>query len=606
MDFQISDRLLCGSFLNRSLQHGERVSLLCPWKDGRKTSEFHPYTWNERLRMVEDAACGLLALGVQPGERVAVIGPNRLRWLDGFWGTLLAGGVVVTVYPTLTAQDMAVILADSGARFAFVSDTTIRDRVIAKKDQLPALEKMIIMDPYKKTSDEVIGHDDLYALGAAHRDLDALHARMSAQQPDDVAVLIYTSGTTGEPKGVMLTNANFDSQRVVTKIFAYHADDVWLNHIPLCHSFGLTGDMLASGDAGGTLALASGIDPEELRASLAAVRPTVLISVPRLYEKMFLKITSTLAQKPPFVQGLFAKAHAVGREMFKRYTSIGKEPPLKMRLKHRLADRVLSKVRKQAGFENIRVAYAGGGPISAELVTFFQGLGIDIYQGFGLTETSPVVTVNRPGKNKLGSVGPALPNAEVKIAPDGEIMVRGPMVMKGYWNKPGDTTETIESDGWMHTGDIGHLDNDGYLFITDRKKEIIVTSGGKNIAPTRIENLFNMDPLIEKVVVIGNARKFLAALICPNFEELVRWAKANDVPTEPVEEMVEHSAVTALYRQSVERVNEQLARFETIKRFAVMDHVFDEHHGELTATQKVKRRIVDEKYKELIDSFYIE
>lgn len=606
MDYQFSDRLLSGSFYNRSSKNGERVSILCPWKDGRKTREFHAYTWTERLHTVETVACGLLALGLQPGEHVALIGPNRLRWLDGFWATLLAGGVVVTVYPTLTTEDMTAILADSGARFAFVSDVILRDRVLSVKDKLPALEKTIVLDPYETVDTFTVGYQDLAKMGEENHDLDAVHQRMAAQQPDDLAVLIYTSGTTGEPKGVMLTNANFDSQRAVTKIFQYRADDIWLNHIPLCHSFGLTGDMLASGEAGGTLALATGIDPDELRHSLTSVRPTVLISVPRLYEKMYLKITSTLAKKPPFVQGLFAKAHKVGREMFKNYTSCGKQPPLSMKIKYRLADRVLSKARKQAGFERIRVAYAGGGPISAELVTFFQGLGIDIYQGFGLTETSPVVTVNRPGKNKLGSVGPALPNSEVKIIADGEIMVRGPMVMKGYWNKPDDTAEVIEPDGWMHTGDIGHIDGDGYLYITDRKKEIIVTSGGKNIAPTRIENLFNMDPLIEKVVVVGNARKFLAALICPNFEELTRWAKDNGVPPEPVERMIGHPQTVALYQQSVDRANDHLARFESIKKFAVMDHVFDDHHGELTATQKVKRRIVDEKYKEIIDSFYQE
>ncbi|MHA1569063.1 MAG: AMP-dependent synthetase/ligase, partial [Alphaproteobacteria bacterium] len=231
---------------------------------------------------------------------------------------------------------------------------------------------------------------------------------------------------------------------------------------------------------------------------------------------------------------------------------------------------------------------------------------LQLYQGYGLTETSPVVSVNRPGNNKLGSVGPALPGAEIKIAEDGEILLKGPMVMKGYWNKPEETREVLAEDGWLRTGDIGYLDDEGYLFITDRKKEIIVTSGGKNIAPTRIENSFNMDPMIEKVVVVGNNRKFLSALVCPNFEELDRWAAARNIPTEPRSELVRHPQVMEIYQGSVNKVNAQLARFETIKKFAVMDHVFTEETGELTATHKVKRRNVDEMYRKIVNGFYEE
>jgi long-chain acyl-CoA synthetase len=426
-----------------------------------------------------------------------------------------------------------------------------------------------------------------------------------AQKTDDTVVLIYTSGTTGEPKGVMLSNANFISQVKVVPLFKFNESDVWLNHIPLCHSFGLSGDLLAAGEIGGVLALAPSVEPDELRWALRSVRPTVLMSVPRLYEKMFLKIQSTLDEKPPIARKIFGWAHGVGREMF-RYTSRSQRPPLLLQAKFRLANRVLHRVRKEAGFDRLRVAYAGGASSAPQLIEFFEGLGLELYQGYGLTETSPVVAVNRPGKNKLGSVGPAIEGAAIRIADDGEILIKGPMVMKGYWNKPTETAEAISPDGWFHTGDIGHLDEDGYLFITDRKKELIVTSGGKNIAPTHLENLFNIDPFVEAAVVVGNDRKFLSALLCPNFEELEKWAAKQGLPAQSPAELARRPEVYALLQKSVDAVNAQLARFETIKKFAVMDHVFCEATGELTATQKYKRRIIDQKYKDVIEGFYRE
>ncbi len=598
-----SEDTISGKHVNHSTRHADRTALLAPWKDGRRVREFVPLTWTERQRETDETACGLLALGLQPGDRVAVIGENSVRWIDSFFGTILAGGIVVTVYPTLTARDMAVILADSGARFAVAANQTILERVLSVKGDLPRLERIVRMEPGDTPPPPVVNFDELLKLGREQFDRERLHQLVAAQKPDDTAVIIYTSGTTGEPKGVMLTHRNFISQNKVLPLFHFNENDIWLSHIPLCHSFGLTGDLLASGDVGGVLALAPSIDPEEMRWALRHVRPTVLMSVPRLYEKMYLKILNTLEAKPPLVRKIFDWAHRVGREVF-HYTCDGRTPPPALRLRFRLAGRVLARVRREAGFDRLRVAYAGGAPTSPQLIEFFQGLGLQLYQGYGLTETSPVVAVNRPGKNKLGSVGPAIEGAEIRIADDGEILLRGPMVMKGYWNKPAATAEAISPDGWFHSGDIGRLDEDGYLFITDRKKELIVTSGGKNIAPTRIENLFNIDPFVEAAVVVGNDRKYLAALLCPNFEALERWAAQQSLPATSREELVRRPEVLALYQKSVDTVNAQLARFETIKRFAVMDHVFSEATGELTATQKYKRRVIEQKYRETIEGFY--
>jgi len=606
MPDQFPNNTISGKHLNRSLQYGNRVAMLAPWKDGRRVKEFVAYSWAERQRETDLVAYGLMALGLQPGDRVAAIGENSIRWIDAFFAPIIAGGITVTVYPTMTARDMGIILGDSGARFAFAANQGIADRVLSVKDKLPQLERIIRLDPVESALPAPqMSFDDFLRLGEKHADEAALHQRITAQQPDDIAVLIYTSGTTGEPKGVMLTHKNFISQETVLPLFNFTDRDIWLSHIPLCHSFGLSGDLLGSGEIGGTLALAPGIDPDEMRWALRSVRPTVLMSVPRLYEKMYLKIQSTLETKPPIARKIFAWAHGVGREMFK-YTSESKTPPPALRAKFRLANRVLGRVRREAGFDRLRVAYAGGAPSSPQLVLFFQGLGLQLYQGYGLTETSPVVTVNRPGKNKLGSVGPAIPGAQIRIADDGEILLKGPMVMKGYWNKPEATAEAVSPDGWFHSGDIGHLDDDGYLFITDRKKELIVTSGGKNIAPTRIENLFNIDPFVEAAVVVGNDRKFLSALLCPNFEALERWAKQQGLAAMPSAELIQRPEVLALFQKSIDTVNAQLARFESIKKFALTDQVFSEATGELTATQKYKRRVIDEKFKDVIEGFYRE
>jgi len=588
---------------NRCTTYAKKTALYGPWKEGARVNYFVPQIYEETLLATELIASGLMALGLKPGDRVALASENCIRWVNAFEGILIAGGIVTTVYPTLTDHETAVILKDSGARFVFCGTAEIMRKIAGIRHSLPELERMIVFEPYAESDANVLSFDRLVELGQEKLDRPTLYRSVESAQLDDLAVLIYTSGTTGEPKGAMLTNGNFLAERPINKIFKMNENDIWLSHLPLCHVFGLTGDLLGCGECGGILAMSPGLGSEDMRFALTNVRPTLLLSVPRLYEKMYLKVQSTLAEKPAFARKILNWALGVGREMFK-YTSCGKQPPSKLLFQHRVADRVLAKVRKQSGFDRLRVAYAGGGPISPSLVLFFQGLGIDIYQGYGLTETSPVVTVNRPGSNKLGSVGPAIEGAEFQIAEDGEILVRGPMLMKGYWKKPEATAEAIDAGGWFHTGDIGFIDEDRHLHITDRKKEILVTSGGKNIAPTRIEALFNTEPMIEMVAVIGNSRKFLSALVCPNFEALEPWAKEQGLTYHSWGELVRLPQVIALYQQSVDKINAQLARFETIKKFAVMDHVFSQDTGELTATQKIKRRVVDEMYNETINGFY--
>jgi long-chain acyl-CoA synthetase len=334
-----------------------------------------------------------------------------------------------------------------------------------------------------------------------------------------------------------------------------------------------------------------------------ACRPTVMSSVPRLWEKLYVQINRLVAERPPAVQKLFEWALSVGKDRFLR--ELEHRPlSLALRLQSTVADRLFGKVRKQAGLDRLRICHTGGGPINPELIMFFGALGIRLYQGFGLTETSPVTHTCTPKDHKLGWVGKPIPETEHRIDEDGEILIRGPQVMKGYYNDPEATREAFTEDGFFRTGDIGEVDGEGHLRITDRKKEMIITSGGKNIAPQPIENAFNTDPYIEQVCVLGDRRKYLAALVVPNFVNLEAWAREQGIPWQSRAELVSNGRVRALIEERVQRVNGTLARYETIKRFAILPGEFSEGGGELTPTLKKKRRVIGNKYKDLIEGLY--
>ncbi len=419
----------------------------------------------------------------------------------------------------------------------------------------------------------------------------------------DTAAIIYTSGTTGNPKGVVLTHGNFLSQRPLQTSFNLGSDDVFLNHLPFSHVFGLTADIFGSQALQATLVIADGIEPEKIRHALHTIRPTVLMSVPRLFEKIYVQVHQVVAERPKPLQSLFHGALGVGKKAFD-LESEGQRLPTGLAIKHRLSKRIAKRVLGKAGLDRVRLAYAGGAPISPELVHFFQGLGINLYQGYGLTETSPVATVNLPGKNKLGTVGPPIPGVEIKIADDGEILIRGANIMNGYFNNPAATNEAIDSEGWFRSGDIGALDADGYLSILDRKKELIITSGGKNIAPLPIESAFNTDQYIERVVVIGERRNYLTALVCLEYHVVRDWAAKQGIPRTTPQDLAQDPAVRKLIEERIALVNQKLARFEQIKKFAILDHNFSPHTGEITPTEKLKRRVITEKYRDIIEELY--
>ena len=589
---------------NRVKKYWNEVKLVAMYRDGRHTEQWQSYTSGELAQEQHLLTTVWGILGLKPQEKVAIMAQNRPRWIHTIKSLLAANVITVPIYPTLTAEDAGFILRDSGAQYLVVDTVEQARKILSVFGELPDLQKIFVMDPMAERTDaRVAPYDDLIAMAQGRVDMQAIFQRIREIREEDVAAILYTSGTTGRPKGAILTDANFLSQRVLLPHFNLTPDDVFLNHLPFSHSFGLSSDLFGSGEVGATLVIAEGVAPKQIRHALTTIRPTVLMSVPRLFEKIYVNVQRTASQRSPRIQALFKGALDVGKRVFDLRNE-GKRIPVALALRYHVAKRNLMKVRRRAGLDRVRIAYAGGGPTSRELCYFFQGLGIDIYQGYGLTETSPVANVNLPGKNKLGTVGPPIPGVEEKLAEDGEILIRGKNVMTGYHNNPEATAEAIDEEGWFHTGDIGAFDEDGYLRIIDRKKELIITSGGENIAPLAIEAAFNTEPYIERVVVVGDGRKHLAALVCPNFDALYDWAREKGIQWNSDAELAAHPEVARLLEERVTEVNKGFARFQQIKKIAIMDHAFSEETGELTPTHKVKRRVVDSMYEKTIESMY--
>ncbi len=591
---------------NRAVQYRDKVYLRSRFdRTGHKTDRIHAMTWGEVDEKIRSLCRALDSLGIQPFDRVAVFGPNTPRWIMATFAAMFLRGTSVPIYPSSKEEDVWWILHDSGARAVFCHGEEHLKKVLNVRDRLEALQWVFVMDPSAgKEADRVLSFEDLLDMGRSEPDKeDRIRTRLREVEEDDLAAIVYTSGTTGRPKGVMLTHGNFVSQRSISSSFDYSPEDVWFGHLPMCHVFGFSSDLLNSGFQGGELFVADTVEIEELRQNLAACRPTVMSSVPRLWEKLYVQINGLVAERPPAVQKLFTWALSVGKDRFLGELD-GKPPPLGLRVRSMLADQLFGRVRKQAGLDRLRICHTGGGPINPELIVFFGSMGIRLYQGFGLTETSPVTHTCTPKEHKLGWVGKPIPGTEHRIDADGELLIRGPQVMKGYYNNPEATREAFTEDGFFRTGDIGEIDPEGYLRITDRKKEMIITSGGKNIAPQPIENAFNTDPYIEQVCVIGDNRKYLAALVVPNFISLEAWAKEQGIDWKDRSDLVGNPKVRSLLEERIARANASLARYETIKRFAIVPEEFSEAGGELTPTLKKKRRVIDEKYKDLIESLY--
>ena len=594
----MAERTLCDIFY-RSVDTFRKPDHLRVKRGG----EWRATTSDEFKAAVEELSMGLRALGVAKGDRVAILSENRPEWAFADLAALTAAVVDVPIYATLLPPQVLYLLNDSEARICFVSSHAQARKVLEVRGQAKALEHVVLFD-----ETPLAGTMSLAALRdkgreALARDPGAVRARAAEVQPEDLATFIYTSGTTGDPKGVMLTHGNLVSN--VLSAGAPFAElgpaDTALSFLPLCHVFERMGGYYMMLHLGVTIAYAESV--EKVPENMLEVRPSLMLSVPRLYEKIYARVHEKVAADSKARQAIFRWGLSVGREMF-RHRVLGTPPGPALRAKAALAQAlVFKKIQARTG-GRLRIFISGGAPLSREIALFFGAVGLPILEGYGLTETSPVITVNTPQRLKPGTVGPPIDGVEVKIAFDGEILTRGPHVMKGYYKKPEATAEAIDKDGFFHTGDIGVIDQDGFLVITDRKKDILVTSGGKNIAPQPIENRLKANPFIAEVVMVGNQRHFPAALVVPNFEALEKWARAKGLPTESHEALVARSEVKEHYAREIERLSGDLAPFERIKKIVVLAHEFTLEAGELTPTLKVKRRVVEKKYKDVIDRLY--
>jgi long-chain acyl-CoA synthetase len=568
----------------------------------KRGGRYEPISHAELADRVRHAALGLTELGVHAGDRVAILSENRPEWAIADYACLTNGVTDVPVYPNLPNDQIAYILRDSGAVAIFVSNAEQAAKVASIRGNCPTLKHVITFASVAEQADMTLA--ELEAKGStvdneARRV--AYRARAMAVHPGDLATLIYTSGTTGDPKGVMLTHDNiYSNVMACATAVPFAGDDVCLSFLPLSHIFERTGGHYLMFHTGTSIAYAESMDTVPI--NMAEVRPSIIMSVPRLYEKMYARVLDNALSGGAVKKRIFFWARGVA-DKWADVKLAGGTPRGALAVQYRLAQKlVFSKLQARTG-GRLRYMVSGGAPLAPEINKFFYAAGLTILEGYGLTETSPVIAVNTPSGFQIGTVGRPVAGAEVMIASDGEILTRGPHVMKGYYNKAESTAEAIDSAGWFHTGDIGEL-RDGFLAITDRKKDIIVTAGGKNIAPQPIENKIKTNKYVSQAVMIGDKRKFPIILVVPNWESLEKWAKLHNILWTERAQLLAMPTIRAKMEKEVMSEVEGLARYEMPKKIGLLEHDFSIERGELTPTLKVKRRVIDKTYKTTIDSLY--
>jgi len=565
---------------------------------------YRPISHVEVADRVRRAARGLTSLGVRRGDRVAILSENRPEWAIADFACLSVGLTDVPIYPTLPADQIAYMLKDSGAVAIFVSNKAQAEKIREIRSQLPALKTVIGFDDVPGLTNLSMAELEKRGSQGDNKETMATYREDALTvKPDDLATIIYTSGTTGEPKGVMLSHDNiFSNVAASRKAIPFDGKDTGLSFLPLSHIFERMAGHYLMFATGTSIAYAESIDT--VAANMVEVRPTLVLSVPRLYEKMYARILETALTGGFLKKKIFFWARDVA-ERWATEKLAGKQPGGLLGTQYAIAQKlVFSKLKARTG-GRLRYFVSGGAPLSPDINKFFYAAGLEILEGYGLTETSPVIAVNTPANFRIGTVGKLVDGAEVKIADDGEILTRGPNVMKGYYNKPDATREAIEPDGWFHTGDIGEL-NDGFLAITDRKKDLIVTAGGKKVAPQPLENKVKTNKYVAQAVMIGDKRKFPSILIVPNFDQLERWAAKRNIIWTDRAQLLRMPTIQAKIEKEVAKELEGAAHFEMPKKVGLLEHDFSIEGGELTPTQKVKRRAIDKHYKALIDSLYEE
>ncbi len=553
--------------------------------------------------MVKNASYGLASIGIQPKDNLAILSANCRRWAYSDYATATRGATSVTVYPTLIPSQVQYIIAHSDSKLVFAQDKLQMDKLMEIKDQCPELKTIVYFDESLSYDDKnIYSFNTLMEKGKAFQETDDVYdyeAEALKVTPEDVLTLIYTSGTTGNPKGVMLTHGN-----LVSNVFASNArlgitdEDIFLSFLPLSHSFERLGDYVGT-HVGANITYAESM--EKVIENLKEVEPTVAMSVPRLYEKMYAGVQAKFAAGSFIKRKIAAWAVKTGYD-YVEARNAGTISPKLAKKKKRADKLVLGKVQALLG-SRFKFFASGGAPLSGDIGRFFDAAGVIILEGYGLSETSPVITLNPPNDYRFGTIGPPLDGVEIKIADDGEILSRGPHIMKGYYKDEAGTREAINDDGWFHTGDIGVIEDD-YLRITDRKKNIIVTAGGKNIAPAPMEGALILNKYFEQALVIGDRRKFISALMVPNFIELGTWAGENGITDTSASALIKNTKVYDMLMGEVESVMQKFSRYEAVKKIMLLDKEFNIEDGTLTPTLKIKKRVVEERFKNEIDALY--
>jgi len=590
-------------FQNRSAQYGSRAIVAFKNKSG----VYEDISWDKMNEMVRNLGYFLIARGIKPGDKVALFSPNRWEWWATDLAILSVGAVNVPIYATNSAEESRYVIENSDSKMCFVATREHMEKILEVKPKLPNLNEIIVYDALEKPVDGVIEFASALKEGAQNAAPKEFDDRINGIKAQDLATIIYTSGTTGPPKGVMLSHNNFFANvkqiyDVDPDVFKRADDLTFLSFLPLAHSFERTCGYYTPMSFGMKVYFAE--DFARILENFQEVRPVCIVSVPRLYEKIHAGIVAKVATAPPVKKAIFNWAMGIAAQ---NLPYICNEKPREglFAFKYNLANKIIfSKLKAALGMDRLEFAFSGGGPLSVSDAEFFLGMDITVLEGFGLTETTPVTNANNRHKIKPGTVGPAVKDTVCKIGEGGELLIKGPQVMMGYYKNPEATREAFTSDGFFRTGDIAEIDKDGYVKITGRLKDIIVTSGGKNISPQNIENSLKASRFIEQVAIIGDNRKYLSALIVPAFTELEAWAGQAGVQFSSRRELVENQKVKDLYTKEIEDNMKDYARVEQIRKFALLDREWSQDTDELTPTLKLKRRVINQKYNSVIESLY--
>jgi long-chain acyl-CoA synthetase len=564
-------------------------------------------TWKQALERIRAVASGLLAKGVEPEQRCAILSSTRVEWVLADYGILCAGGATTTIYPSSTPDECAYILSDSGSVVVFAENDEQVQKLASRRDRIPAVRHVVIFDGQPSADGWVMTLDQMVERG---RQFDAAHPRRFEERsrslrPEMLATLIYTSGTTGLPKGVELVHDCWVKQAAAVDASGIldHRPALQYFWLPLAHSFG---KMI--GTAQLRIGFPTAIDGrlEKIVENLGVVKPTFVCAVPRIFEKVHNKVLQNAREGGALKRAIFEWALSVGLE-HSRLARAGRRPGPLLGARRLLADKlVFSKVRTLFG-GRLRFFISGSAPLAREVAEFFHAMGILILEGYGLTESSAATHVNLPTRNRIGTVGPALPGLEMKLAPDGEVLMRGAWIMRGYHGLPEQTREALDAEGWLHTGDIGSIDPDGFLSITDRKKDLIKTSGGKYVAPQELEGrLKAISPYLSQVLVHGDRRNYCTALVTLDPEALAGWAARNGAAGVPRADLARRPEVAALVQRAVDELNAALPRYATLKKFTILPAEFSEQNGEVTPSQKLKRKVIEKRYQAALDAMYLE